>query len=63
MNRRRALGPVYILGVAESPLGEVWDQTELSMVALAAREALMEAGMTYKDVDAVFRFIVGAVDA
>src|ERR1700724_2695411 len=46
--------PVYIAGVAETPLGEVWDQTEYSMVALAAREALHEAGMTLKDVDAIF---------
>jgi acetyl-CoA acetyltransferase len=46
--------PVYIAGVAESPLGEVADQTELSMVALAAREALGEAGMTLADVDAIF---------
>jgi acetyl-CoA acetyltransferase len=46
--------PVYIAGVAETPLGEVRDQTELSMVALAAREALGEAGMTLRDVDGVF---------
>jgi len=59
MTRHRALGPVYILGVAETPLGEVWDQTELSMVALAAREALMEAGMTFKDVDGVFTNYMG----
>jgi acetyl-CoA acetyltransferase len=45
---------VHIAGVAETPLGEVWDQTELSMLALAAREALAEAGMTNADVDAVF---------
>lgn len=45
---------VYIAGVAETSLGEVHDQTELSMVALAAREALAEAGMTLKDVDGVF---------
>jgi acetyl-CoA acetyltransferase len=45
---------VYIAGVAETPLGEVWDQSELSMVALAAREALAEAGMTLRDVDGVF---------
>ena len=25
--------PVYVTGVAETPLGEVWDQTELSMCA------------------------------
>ena len=46
--------PIYIAGVAETPLGEVHDQTELSMVALAAREALDEAGMTLKDVDGIF---------
>ncbi|MGQ0548533.1 MAG: acetyl-CoA acetyltransferase [Armatimonadota bacterium] len=46
--------PVYIAGVAETPLGEVHDQTEYSMVALAAREALAEAGMTLKDVDGIF---------
>ena len=46
--------PVYIAGVAETPLGEVHDQTEYSMVALAAREALAEAGMTVKDVDGIF---------
>ena len=45
---------VYIAGVAESPLGKVVDQTELSMMALAAREALAEAGMTIKDVDGLF---------
>jgi acetyl-CoA acetyltransferase len=46
--------PVFIAGVAEAPLGEVYDQTELSMVALAAREALAEAGMTLRDVDGIF---------
>jgi acetyl-CoA acetyltransferase len=46
--------PVYIVGVAETPLGKVTDQTELSMLALAAREALAEAGMTIKDVDGIF---------
>ncbi|HEX5503703.1 MAG TPA: acetyl-CoA acetyltransferase [Thermomicrobiales bacterium] len=45
---------VYIVGVAETALGEVHDQTELSMVALAAREALAEAGLTLTDVDGVF---------
>ena len=45
---------VYIAGVAESPLGKVADHTELSMMALAAREALAEAGMTIKDVDGLF---------
>ena len=45
---------VYITGVAEAPLGRVVDETELSMVELAAREALSEAGLTLHDVDAVF---------
>jgi acetyl-CoA acetyltransferase len=51
---RGALGDVYITGVAESPLGEVHDQTELSMCALAAREALAEAGLRLSDVDGLF---------
>ncbi len=42
---------MYIAGVAESPLGEVHDETELSMAAKASREALAEAGMTLDDVD------------
>ena len=46
--------PVYIVGAAESPLGIVTDQTEESMIALAAREALDEAGLTLRDVDALF---------
>lgn len=45
---------VYVAGVAEAPLGKVSDQTELSMVALAAREALAEAGLTLGDVDGLF---------
>jgi acetyl-CoA acetyltransferase len=45
---------VYITGVAETPLGEVRDQNEFSMFALAAREALAEAGLTLGDVDGVF---------
>jgi acetyl-CoA acetyltransferase len=51
---RSGLSDVFIAGVAESPLGKVQNQTELSMVALAAREALAEAGMTLKDVDGLF---------
>lgn len=42
---------VYIAGVAETPLGKVYDHNEYSMFAMAAREALDEAGMTLKDVD------------
>lgn len=46
-------------GVAETPLGDVPDHTEFSMVAVAAREALAEAGMTLKDVDAIFTHKMG----
>jgi acetyl-CoA acetyltransferase len=46
--------PVYVVGAAETPLGEVSDQTEYSMFCLAAREALAEAGLTLRDVDALF---------
>jgi acetyl-CoA acetyltransferase len=46
--------PVYVAGVAETPLGEVYDHTEYSMIAVAAREALAEAGMTLDDVDGLF---------
>lgn len=44
----------YIAGVAETPLGEVTGHTEYSMIAVAAREALAEAGMTLADVDGLF---------
>ncbi|WP_203992728.1 thiolase C-terminal domain-containing protein [Sphaerisporangium rufum] len=44
----------YITGVAESPLGHVADQSEPSMAALAAMEALEEAGLTRADVDGLF---------
>jgi acetyl-CoA acetyltransferase len=50
---------VYITGVAESPLGKVTDQSELSMAALAARDALREAGLTFRDVDALFTNYMG----
>jgi acetyl-CoA acetyltransferase len=53
------LTPAYIAGVAETALGEVWDQSELSMAALAAHEALAEAGMTFADVDALFTNYMG----
>lgn len=51
--------PVYIVGAAETPLGKVPDQSEMSMVALAAQEALGEAGLKFKDVDAVFTNYMG----
>ena len=53
------LRPAYIAGVAETPLGEVWDHSELSMAAVAAHEALAEAGMTFADVDALFTNYMG----
>lgn len=53
------LAPIYIAGVAETPLGKVTDQSEYSMVALAAREALGEAGLRLRDVDAVFTNYMG----
>lgn len=49
----------YITGVAESDLGEVWDQTELSMVADASLKALAEAGLSLQDVDAIFTNYMG----
>jgi acetyl-CoA acetyltransferase len=46
--------PTYIVGVAETALGLVEDQNEHSMVALAAIEALGEAGLKLRDVDGLF---------
>ncbi len=51
--------PVYIVGAAETPLGKVTDQSEFSMVALAAHEALAEAGLKMRDVDALFTNYMG----
>ena len=53
------LRPAYIAGVAETPLGEVWDHSELSMAALASHQALAEAGLTFADVDALFTNYMG----
>lgn len=50
---------VHIAGVAETPLGKVYDHSELSMAAVAAREALAEAGMTLNDVDGLFTNYMG----
>lgn len=46
-----SLRDIWIAGVAETPLGVVTDQSELSMAAGAARAALAEAGLSLKDVD------------
>jgi acetyl-CoA acetyltransferase len=43
-----------IVGVAESDLGQVAPKSSLQLQGEAAREALAEAGMTARDVDAVF---------
>jgi acetyl-CoA acetyltransferase len=51
--------PVYIVGAAETLLGKVADHSEFSMVALAAREALCEAGLGFRDVDALFTNYMG----
>ena len=47
-------GAAAIVGVAESPLGEVRDLTVLGMQAVAAKEALGESGLRLAEVDAVF---------
>jgi acetyl-CoA acetyltransferase len=51
--------PVHIVGAAETPLGKVPDQSEFSMVALAAQEALGEAGLKFADVDGLFTNYMG----
>lgn len=51
---RPSFAPTYITGVAEAALGKVSGQSELSMMALAAREALGEAGLSLKDIDGIF---------
>ena len=59
MSDLKRLPNVYIAGAAETPLGKVPDHNEFSMCAVAALEALDEAGMTLKDVDAVFTNYMG----
>ena len=49
---RVALGA--IVGVAESDLGEVAPKTSLQLQAEAAKAALEDAGLTLRDVDAIF---------
>jgi acetyl-CoA acetyltransferase len=51
--------PVYIVGAAETPLGKVSNQSEFSMVALAGLAALNEAGLGFRDVDALFTNYMG----
>jgi acetyl-CoA acetyltransferase len=43
-----------IVGVAESKLGTVTDETSLRMMAAASQDALAEAGLSWQDVDGVF---------
>ena len=45
---------LYIAGIAETALGKVSEQTELSMLAAASQEALAEAGLELRDVDGLF---------
>lgn len=49
-----SLRDIWITGVAETQLGIVTDQSELSMAAGAARAALAEAGLSLRDVDGLF---------
>jgi len=51
--------PTYIVGAAETELGEVQDQNEFSMFALAARDALNDAGLLIRDVDGLFVCFMG----
>ena len=51
--------PMYVVGAAETPLGVVSDHSELSMIAVAAKEALAEAGMTLADIDGIFTAGIG----
>jgi acetyl-CoA acetyltransferase len=46
--------PAAIVGVAESDLGIVGSKTVLQLQAQAAKAALEEAGLTMKDVDAIY---------
>lgn len=54
-----ARNATFVVGVAETPLGEVPDQTAYSMAATAAREALAEAGLGLRDVDGLFTCYMG----
>lgn len=45
---------MYITGVAETPLGKVTHLSQMGMFAVAAREALREAGLTLADVDGLW---------
>src|SRR4029450_12213042 len=53
------LSSAHRVGAAETPLGKVMDQSEMSMVAIAAKEALDEAGLRLRDVDAIFTNYMG----
>jgi acetyl-CoA acetyltransferase len=51
--------PIFLTGVAETALGKVTHLSEMAMVAEAAAEALGEAGLALRDVDAVFTNYMG----
>ncbi len=59
MELRDLRGSAAIVGVAESELGEVPDETIWSMQAKAALEALDDAGIAPAEVDAVFCAVGG----
>lgn len=50
---------VAIVGAAESDLGKTPGRTALQLQAQAARLAVMEAGLTFKDIDGVFAHTEG----
>lgn len=47
-------GGVAIVAVAESDLGKTPGKTAVQLQAQAARRAVLEAGLTFRDIDAVF---------
>lgn len=54
--------PVYVAGAAETPLGKVYDHTETSMIAVAAAEALAEAGLGFGDIDGIATAHIGMMN-
>lgn len=52
-------GAIAIVGVAESDLGRTPGRTALQLQAQAARRAVLEAGLTLRDVDGVFAHTEG----
>jgi len=49
-----ASAQIFIVGAAETPLGKVYDHSEMSMISAALFEALDEAGLGLRDIDGLF---------